>query len=327
MLRHVVVAFSQAKVPILKTRHVPDRVEEFCLCFENRVYELVCLSHDQDEDVLLVDNRHLVEGQVVEVNLVKRSSLFLDRVVLECDKNVSSRSFAWPGLVRRGAVILDRFLVLDCVPFVEGFVGSATVLVFKHRDERDFVAPEHNRSSGLHARVPSSSPLLVSRFGEEEERKEEGVVVRAVLSHRVGADEAAGGLGLLKRLKIFSGSWCRIKAEGCAERLIRVTLWTVDDEIEDDTLYVAASLMLNSFCGGGTRICLREVSGVVLTPCRSVKLPNSAGSAVLASFREQQLFRDDALELAVATEVRLAPVGDLQSGHQLHTVKDQLLTL
>jgi SpoVK/Ycf46/Vps4 family AAA+-type ATPase len=328
MRRHAIVLYSASKVPILKTKDVPARVEDFCLCVEKRVFELVCLAHDEEDDLLLTNDRRLVEGQLVEVCLVNRSDLVLSRVVVACAEDVDRRAFLWSGLVRRDLVVLEHFRVLDCVPFSEGFVGDTTLVVFQ-KNEAEEPVPEYSyRFSGLHAAAPLMSPLFVSRFLDEEEEEEKPVVVRATLCHQVGADEAAGSLALLRRLKVFAGSWCRLIGPVVgAERPVRVSL-RADCDSEDE-LFVSPSLMLNSFCGGGARLCPREVPGVSVVACRSFKLPAGVPAAVASAFESSKgpTAAAAAVELRVASEVRLGPVGDLQGGNQLHAVKDQLLTL
>ncbi len=327
--REAVVSFSPTRIPILKSRSVVEPASEHCLCVGGHVYELVCILHDQEEDQLLMDESQspVREGEVVTAHVLPREKLSLERVVLRGGGGKAERGATVRGVMRRGCRPFgDESVVVDCVPFAEGFVTHSTLLVFLAAEEMAETAPSQvaRVRRNLEESVDDASPLLVSHFGDEDEDEGHGgdVVVRAVTHPMVGNDESGGSLGLLRRLGVFSGSWCRVKPASGPQRLIRVVL-LMSHEGDDDTLFVSPSLMLNVFCGGGVRLCPSHVDNVSLRASGAV-FASPPPSAIAAAFVGG---RKPGLPIGVAAEVRLAPVGDLQNAHQLHSVKDQLLTM
>jgi SpoVK/Ycf46/Vps4 family AAA+-type ATPase len=332
--RDAMVVFTPTKVPVLRTRRRPEPVGDYCLTFGKHVFELVCVAHELEQDHLLIDSNTystIQEGDYVTPHVLPRDMVALERIVVRgggggCD---TTGLTAVRSVVKRGTLLPGGLLVVDCIPFAEGFIFGPTVVVFLPPGEEEAVAsaaPPVRHRSQLEESAGSASPLLLSEFADDAAARED-VVVRAVVSDLMGGSEEGGAsLALMRRLQIFSGGLVLVSWPGGAEsRVLRVVL--LSQVHNEDTLFVAPTAMLNVFGGGGKSVCPDEVLQVSLRAC-NVSFASQPPAPIEAVFRGGVGARAGSVPVIVASEVRLAPIGDAQgTGSQVLAVKDQLLTM
>ena len=350
-LRVVLELSTSIDKPLLHC-NVPEIDEQsFCISIEKKLFEFSLVPiHDEVARLEMPRDVSLQNiSEYVEIFVVRKSLLSLSRVIFvgqEVEEMASVQHVVHVGMLG----------ILDCVPFDQGFITSETLLCRVEKSKEAIEAEKkHVYSSMLRTKTTTSgggdaamdgeeAPLFVSKFMQASAAPD-FVPMRARIWYgdEILSEECIGApLSLFRRLGVFSGTWGLVRTKEnqgilfvplvpvvlftrfSIERLVKLVLF----EECQDFLFVSPILMLN-ILSKGDRLCQDE--GDVDLMVRIAHVDESRFSNCPPRIGE--LFTDctnkskhESVKVSVAKSIKLSPVGGVQSAHQLHSVRDHLLS-
>lgn len=323
LVRARLVVNDHVSFPILKSNLDVDGT--FCLSIGKRLFDFLIDEQEGEQAEVIVSMKmlpsHVKKSEYVEVYVVEKKLLCLDRVVIVGSREDAESLLLRQDVIRRGKQDDATYEVLEITPLVEGYIGSDTQVVFgrpqqqQQQQPHQLLRPRPATLSGHHGNL-----LLVSDFLDviKPQRK---LSVSGRLWWSSFQDDLSLCVGVsawaLGELGCFSGSWCEMGGGSGVARLVKVVLADDLKDNEKSVVLLSPLLMLNAFSKGGEVPCHESVSELWLARCH-VSVEGSVRPPAVSAFFEHQSSSTQATRVQttvqVATELKLCPIGGNNQG-------------